>query len=106
MFMHMLMPVGELIVGSELRPWQHPSSDANPEEIVRHFELRQALQMVLETITPRERDILIMHFYEDLSLEEISRKFKVTRKYIRRLELKALRDLRDSSCSEELQNFL
>lgn len=65
---------------------------------------------MLETLTPRERDVLRLRFgLEDgkaRTLEEVGQKFKVTRERIRQIEAKALRKLRHPSRSKKLKDYL
>jgi len=72
--------------------------------------LKEELTQALETLTEREKKILILRFgLEDGSpktLEEVGAIFKVTRERIRQIEAKALKKLRHPSRSRRLQTFL
>ncbi|MFN2338885.1 MAG: RNA polymerase sigma factor RpoD [Gammaproteobacteria bacterium] len=72
--------------------------------------LREATQMVLSGLTPREAKVLRMRFGIDMNtdhtLEEVGKQFDVTRERIRQIEAKALRKLRHPSRSEQLRSFL
>jgi RNA polymerase primary sigma factor len=72
--------------------------------------LREATNMVLSTLTPREAKVLRMRFGIDMNtdhtLEEVGKQFDVTRERIRQIEAKALRKLRHPSRSEKLRSFL
>ena len=72
--------------------------------------LREATQMVLAGLTPREAKVLRMRFGIDMNtdhtLEEVGKQFDVTRERIRQIEAKALRKLRHPSRSEQLRSFL
>ena len=61
-------------------------------------ERHRFLHHSLSELTPRERQVLRMHFgigqYRGHTLEEIGRKFHLTRERIRQIELKALKKLR------------
>ncbi|MCW9057837.1 MAG: RNA polymerase sigma factor RpoD [Gammaproteobacteria bacterium] len=72
--------------------------------------LKEATQMVLSGLTPREAKVLRMRFGIDMNtdhtLEEVGKQFDVTRERIRQIEAKALRKLRHPSRSEQLRSFL
>jgi len=72
--------------------------------------LREKLEEVLQTLSPREREVLKMRFGLDddrpRTLEEVGKAFNVTRERIRQIEAKALRKLRHPSRSKKLKDFL
>ena len=72
--------------------------------------LREQLEEVLKTLTPREEEVLRMRFGlidgKPHTLEEVGKKFDVTRERIRQIESKALRKLRHPSRSKKLRDFL
>jgi len=72
--------------------------------------LRESVQQVLATLTPREAKVLRMRFGIDMNtdhtLEEVGKQFDVTRERIRQIEAKALRKLRHPTRSEPLRSFL
>lgn len=72
--------------------------------------LKDALQKVLDTLSPRERKVLIMRFgLEDgkpKTLEEVGKEFKVTRERIRQIEAKAIRKLKHPTRARKLKDFL
>lgn len=72
--------------------------------------LREQISMALDTLSPREREVLKLRFgLEDgqvRTLEEVGREFHVTRERIRQIESKALRKLRHPSRSKKLRDFL
>ncbi len=72
--------------------------------------LKDALNKVLETLSPREKKVLIMRFgLEDSkpkTLEEVGREFKVTRERIRQIEAKAIRKLKHPTRARKLRDFL
>ncbi len=72
--------------------------------------LKDALSKVLDTLSPREKKVLIMRFgLEDgkpKTLEEVGREFKVTRERIRQIEAKAIRKLKHPTRARKLKDFL
>ena len=88
-----------------------PDYDAPvPEEAATHTLLREQLNEVLATRTPREAKVLSLRFgIEDghpRTLEEVGKEFNVTRERIRQIEAKALRKLRHPSRNKKLKDFL
>ncbi len=69
-----------------------------PEEQVSKSLLREDLESVLDNLSPRERDVLRLHYCWDdgrkKTLKEIGNIFKITRERIRQIEHKALQKLR------------
>ncbi len=72
--------------------------------------LKDALSKVLDTLSPREKKVLIMRFgLEDgkpKTLEEVGREFRVTRERIRQIEAKAIRKLKHPTRARKLKDFL
>ncbi|KKP51052.1 MAG: RNA polymerase sigma factor [Candidatus Roizmanbacteria bacterium GW2011_GWA2_33_33] len=72
--------------------------------------LKDALNTVLETLSPREKKVLVMRFgLEDgkpKTLEEVGKEFKVTRERIRQIEAKAIRKLKHPTRARKLKDFL
>ena len=72
--------------------------------------LKDALNKVLETLSPREKKVLIMRFGLDDSkprtLEEVGKEFNVTRERIRQIEAKAIRKLKHPTRARRLKDFL
>ena len=81
-----------------------------PADAATFTLLKEQLGEVLETLTERERKVLILRFgLEDgraRTLEEVGREFNVTRERIRQIEAKALRKLRHPSRSRKLKDYL
>ncbi|MBQ7505560.1 MAG: RNA polymerase sigma factor RpoD [Ruminococcus sp.] len=88
-----------------------PDSDTPaPADEASHALLKEQLEEVLATLTPREAKVLRLRFgLEDgksRTLEEVGSEFKVTRERIRQIEAKALRKLRHPSRSKKLKDYL
>ncbi|MBS3977304.1 MAG: RNA polymerase sigma factor RpoD [Syntrophomonadaceae bacterium] len=81
-----------------------------PAEAASFMLLREQLQEVLDTLTPREEKVLRLRFGLDdgrsRTLEEVGQEFGVTRERIRQIEAKALRKLRHPSRSKKLKDYL
>ncbi len=81
-----------------------------PAEAASFLLLKEQLEEVLETLTPREEKVLRLRFGLDdgraRTLEEVGHVFGVTRERIRQIEAKALRKLRHPSRSKKLKDYL
>lgn len=81
-----------------------------PDEAASYILLKEQLEEVLETLTPREAKVLRLRFGLDdgrsRTLEEVGQEFGVTRERIRQIEAKALRKLRHPSRSRKLKDYL
>jgi len=81
-----------------------------PAEAAAFTLLREQLMNVLETLTEREKKVLILRFGlgdgKARTLEEVGREFNVTRERIRQIEAKALRKLRHPGRSKKLKDYL
>ena len=81
-----------------------------PSDAATFTLLKEQLVEVLGTLTPREEKVLRLRFGLDdgraRTLEEVGKKFNVTRERIRQIEAKALRKLRHPSRSRKLKDYL
>ena len=81
-----------------------------PQDSAAYTLLREQLEEVMSTLTPREAKVLKLRFgLEDgkaRTLEEVGREFEVTRERIRQIEAKALRKLRHPSRSKKLRDYM
>ena len=82
----------------------------SPVEAAIRGNLDELTRKVLATLTPREEQILRMRFgigrKTDCTLEEVGKLFAVTRERIRQIEAKALRKLRQTGRSRNLEDFM
>lgn len=80
------------------------------EQIVTRGLLRQQLEGVLRTLTPREEHVIRMRFGlvdgRPRTLEEVGKEFNITRERIRQIEAKAMRKLRHPSRSRRLKDYM
>ncbi len=88
-----------------------PDDDApSPSEQAADVLLREHIEEVMSTLTPREAKVLKLRFGlidgRMRTLEEVGREFMVTRERIRQIEAKALRKLRHPSRSKRLKDFM
>ena len=81
-----------------------------PAEAASYILLKEQLESVLDTLTPREEKVLRLRFGLDdgrsRTMEEVGQEFGVTRERIRQIEAKALRKLRHPSRSRKLKDYL
>ena len=81
-----------------------------PQDSAAYTLLREQLEEVMSTLTPREAKVLKLRFgLEDgkaRTLEEVGKEFMVTRERIRQIEAKALRKLRHPSRSKKLRDYM
>ena len=86
------------------------SDGETPEDQVAKTLLREDLEKVLDSLSPRERDVLRLRYGLDdgrmKTLEEIGQIFNVTRERIRQIEAKALRKLRHPNRNSVLKEYI
>ena len=102
-------PIGEE-EDSHLGDFVQDDVTVQPAEAASYTLLREQLEEVLKSLTPREEQVLRMRFGlvdgKAHTLEEVGKEFDVTRERIRQIESKALRKLRHPSRSKKLRDFL
>ena len=102
-------PIGEE-EDSQLGDFLEDKDLPSPEDAAAGQLLREQLETMLEDLTDREKQVLRLRFgLEDghaYTLEEVGKRFGVTRERIRQIEAKALRKLRHPSRSKKLRDFL
>ena len=85
-------------------------SAENPSDMASYSLLKEKLNDVLDTLTERERKVLMLRFGLGdgycRTLEEVGRQFRVTRERIRQIEAKALRKMRHPTRLRQVEGFL
>jgi len=82
----------------------------NPDRDLLHESLRTEIERALETLTPREADVIRLYFglgnQHPMTLEEIGETFDLTRERVRQIKEKAIRRLKHTSRSKILKTYL
>ena len=102
-------PIGEED-DSHLGDFIQDEDSPAPQDSAAYTLLKEQLEEVMNTLTPREAKVLKLRFgLEDgraRTLEEVGREFQVTRERIRQIEAKALRKLIHPSISKKLKDYM
>lgn len=102
-------PIGEED-DSHLGDFVKDVNTMTPEEYATNEILKEEIKRVLETLQEREQEVLELRFGlidgTSHTLEEVGKKFNVTRERIRQIEAKALRKLRHPSRAKKLKDFM
>ncbi len=102
-------PIGEED-DSHLGDFIQDDDSPAPHDSAAYTLLKEQLEDVMNTLTPREAKVLKLRFGLDdgkaRTLEEVGREFEVTRERIRQIEAKALRKLRHPSRSKKLRDYM
>jgi len=103
------MPVGDES-GSELGDFIEDAATPLPTDIAVRELLREDIEALLSSLTPREARVLQLRFGlmdgQSHTLEEVGEKFGVTRERIRQIQTKAIRRLRNPTRSRRLKDYL
>jgi RNA polymerase primary sigma factor len=103
-------PVGDGEDDSILGDFIADDKQVSPYDSTSKQMLRENIEEVLSALSDREAKVLRMRFglagNKSMTLEEVGRKFGVTRERIRQIEAKALRKLKHPSRRKKLQDFL
>jgi len=82
----------------------------NPDRDLMHESLKTEIERALETLTPREADVIRLYFglgeQHPMTLEEIGETFDLTRERVRQIKEKAIRRLKHTSRSKILKTYL
>ena len=102
-------PIGEEN-DSHLGDFIKDEDSPSPQDSASYTMLKEQLNDVMKTLTPREAKVLRLRFGLDdgkaRTLEEVGKQFNVTRERIRQIEAKALRKLRHPSRSKKLKEYM
>ena len=102
-------PIGEED-DSHLGDFIEDEDSPSPQDAASYTMLKEQLNDVMKTLTPREAKVLRLRFGLDdgksRTLEEVGKQFNVTRERIRQIEAKALRKLRHPSRSKKLKEYM
>ena len=102
-------PIGEED-DSHLGDFIQDEDSPAPQDAASYTLLREQLEEVMKTLTPREAKVLRLRFGLDdgkaRTLEEVGKEFDVSRERIRQIEAKALRKLRHPSRSKKLRDYM
>ncbi len=102
-------PIGEE-EDSHLGDFVPDERTMTPEDYATNEILKEEIQSVLSTLQPREQQVLELRFGlidgTSYTLEEVGKRFNVTRERIRQIEAKALRKLRHPSRAKKLKDFM
>ena len=102
-------PIGEED-DSHLGDFIQDEDSPAPQDAAAYTLLKEQLEEVMSTLTPREAKVLRLRFGlidgKARTLEEVGREFDVTRERIRQIEAKALRKLRHPSRSKKLKDYM
>ena len=102
-------PIGEED-DSKMADFIEDESAKSPVDYAAQSMLREQLLAVLETLTPREQEVIRQRYGLNdgraKTLEEVGREFRVTRERIRQIEAKALRKLKHPNRSKRLIDFM
>lgn len=66
----------------------------SPEDVIEKDELKQVLQQALELLTEKEKKVILLYYYEDLTLKEISNVLEVSESRISQLHTRALQKMK------------
>lgn len=81
--------------GSEIPAGQHNQHRfEEPEEVIEKEELREVLGQALELLTEKEKKVILLYYYEDLTLKEISNVLEVSESRVSQLHTRALQKMK------------
>jgi RNA polymerase primary sigma factor len=102
-------PIGEE-EDSTLEDFIEDNNSPSPIAKMQQYRLQLELEKVLNTLTPREAEIISLRYGIGVgypsTLEEVGKKFGITRERVRQIEAKAIRNLRHPSRSKSLREYL
>ena len=103
------LPVGDDEDTSTLSEFIKDEKGLTPDQMTSHTLLREKINEIMDDLTPREQEILALRFGlvdgVTHTLEEVGKKFGVTRERIRQIEAKALERMRLHEKSKALEEY-
>jgi len=103
------LPVGEDEDATTLSEFVRDEKGLTPDQLTSHTLLREKIEEIMDDLTPREQEILALRFGladgVTHTLEEVGKKFGVTRERIRQIEAKALERMRLHEKSKALEEY-
>ena len=72
------------------------SGESETAEILREERRKEKLTALLERVTAREREVLQMRFFDDLTLEQVGRELGITKERVRQIQARALEKMRQA----------
>ena len=102
-------PLGDDDESSTLSEFIKDEKSLTPDQTTAHSLLREKILEIMDDLTPREREIIAMRFGltdgVTHTLEEVGKKFGVTRERIRQIEAKALEKMKEHEKSRALEEY-
>lgn len=93
-----------------LMDFLHNPDDSKPDHVLIADSLRIEISRALETLSEKEKEVLIQYYgiagSKEMSLEEIGKKYDLTRERVRQIKEKAIRKLKVKSRSRNLVSYL
>ena len=81
--------------GLEIQPDSSVKSKFDsPESVIERQELKRELEEAISVLTEKERKVILLYYYEELTLKEISMIMEVSESRISQLHTKALQKLK------------
>jgi RNA polymerase sigma factor for flagellar operon FliA len=81
--------------GSDVRAGSnHSMADTEPEKVMEENELKQTLALALNSLTEKEKKVVLLYYYEELTLKEISRVLEVSESRVSQLHTRALQKMK------------
>ena len=82
----------EISIGDTLKS----SDKTNPEYLAEREEIQKEIVKALKKLPPKEQEVLILYYWEELTLKEIGKVLEVSESRVSQLHGKAIQDLRHS----------
>ena len=92
-----IVPLEDYVVGE-----QPQAPDSDPQEIAERKEMKHLLAKAIDRLPEKERIVVSLYYYEELTLKEISRILGLTEARISQLNTKAVMRLRGSLAEQQL----